>query len=253
MRFFGLIGKTLEHSFSPVFFKEKFDKERIENTFYNLYPLKCIDEFNQLITDFTELSGLNVTIPYKQEIISFLDEINEDAKEIGAINTIKFDWINSKLKLTGYNTDYLGFIESIKPLLKKQHKSALVLGTGGSSLAIIHALKKLGITYTKVSRNPENAKEISYELLTTDLISETKLIINTTPLGMYPDISQNPDIPYNAITKDHLLYDLIYKPKQTEFLGKGKIKGAVIKNGFEMLIKQAEYSWKIWNNISFKK
>ena len=134
---------------------------------------------------------------------------------------------------------------------KKQHKSALVLGTGGSSKAIAHALKKLGIPFTKVSRNPENANELSYELLNKDLISETKLIINTTPLGMYPDISQNPDIHYNAITKDHLLYDLIYNPKQTEFLGKGKMQGAVIKSGFEMLIKQAEYSWKIWNNYSF--
>jgi shikimate dehydrogenase len=251
MRFFGLIGKTLEHSFSPVFFKEKFEEEGIENCFYNLYPLKNINEFNLLITDFTNLSGLNVTIPYKQEIIPFLDEINEDAQEIGAINTIKFDWFNSKLKLTGYNTDYLGFIDSIKPLLKKHHKSALVLGTGGSSLAVTHALKKLGISFTKVSRNPENANEISYKLLNKDLIRETKLIINTTPLGMYPDISQNPDIPYEAITKDHLLYDLIYNPKQTEFLGKGKMYGAVIKSGFEMLIKQAEYSWKIWNDYSF--
>lgn len=251
MRFFGLIGKTLEHSFSPVFFKEKFQEEGIEDTFYNLYPLRNIDEFNQLITDFSNLSGLNVTIPYKQEIIPFLDEINEDAKAIGAINTIKFDWIKSKLKLTGYNTDYLGFIDSIKPILKKYHKSALILGTGGSSLAITYALKKLGIIYTKVSRNPKNANEISYELLTPDLINETKLIINTTPLGMYPDISQNPDIPYNAITTEHLLYDLIYNPKQTEFLGKGKVQGAIIKNGFEMLIKQAEYSWKIWNNYPF--
>ncbi|MDA3952614.1 MAG: shikimate dehydrogenase [Bacteroidales bacterium] len=251
MRFFGLIGKKLEHSFSPVFFKEKFEEEGIEDAFYNLYPLKNIDELNQLITDFSNLSGLNVTIPYKQDVISFLDEIDEDAKAIGAINTIKFDWIKSKLKLTGYNTDYLGFIDSIKPLLKKHHKSALVLGTGGGSLAIAYALKKLGIIYTKVSRNPKNNNELSYELLNKELISETKLIINTTPLGMYPDISQKPDIPYDSLTKEHLLYDLIYNPKQTEFLRKGEKQGAVIKNGFEMLIKQAEYSWKIWNNYPF--
>jgi shikimate dehydrogenase len=251
MRFFGLIGKTLEHSFSPIFFKEKFDEEGIENTFYNLYPLKCIDEFNQLITDFTELSGLNVTIPYKQDILPFLDEINKDAKEIGAINTIKFEWVNNKLKLIGYNTDYLGFIQSIKPLLKNHHKTALVLGTGGSSRAVTYALEKLGIEYRKVSRNPENEQILNYESLNEDLIRSNKLIINTTPLGMYPDISKNPNIPYEGITSDHLLYDLIYNPKQTEFLGKGKIKGATIKNGFEMLMNQAEYSWKIWNDFSF--
>lgn len=252
MRFFGLIGKSLEHSFSPVFFKEKFEIEGINDCFYNLYPLKNIDEFNQLISDFTELSGVNVTIPYKQEIIPFLDEIEDNAKEIGAVNTIKFEWIKSKLKLTGYNTDYLGFIDSLKPLLKKHHKTALVLGTGGSSVAVTYALKKLGIKYINVSRNPVNTKILSYDSLHEDLINDYKLIINTTPLGMHPDISQSPDIPYNGISKDHLLYDLIYNPKQTEFLRKGKNKGACIKNGAEMLFNQAEFSWKIWNNISLK-
>ena len=250
MRFFGLIGKTLEHSFSPVFFKEKFEKEGINNCFYNLYPLKNINEFNQLISDFSELSGLNVTIPYKQEIIPFLDEIDENAKEIGAINTIKFDWINSKLKLTGYNTDYLGFINSIKPLLKEHHKSALVLGTGGSSRAITYALKKLNINFVKVSRNP--LKEVmSYDSLSEEIVNQYKIIINTTPLGMFPNDSESPDIPYNGITKDHLLFDLIYNPNQTEFLKRGAAKGAVIKNGLEMLVNQAEYAWDIWNNLSF--
>ncbi len=252
MRFFGLIGKSLEHSFSPVFFKEKFDIEGINDCFYNLYPLKNIDEFNQLIGDFTELSGLNVTIPYKLEIIPFLDEIEHDAKEIGAVNTIKFEWIQSKLKLTGYNTDYLGFIDSLRPLLKKHHKTALVLGTGGSSMAVTYTLKKLGIKYINVSRNPVSTEILSYDSLHEDLVNDYKLIINTTPLGMYPDTSQSPDIPYNGISKDHLLYDLIYNPKQTEFLRKGKSKGADIKNGAEMLFNQAEYSWKIWNSISLK-
>lgn len=252
MRFFGLIGKSLEHSFSPVFFKEKFEIEGINDCFYNLYPLKNIDEFNQLISDFTELSGVNVTIPYKQEIIPFLDEIDDNAKEIGAVNTIKFEWKQSKLKLIGYNTDYLGFIDSLKPLLKKQHKTALVLGTGGSSVAVTYALKKLGIKYINVSRNPVNTEILSYDSLHEDLINDYKLIINTTPLGMYPDTSQSPDIPYNGISKDHLLYDLIYNPKQTEFLKKGKSQGADIKNGTEMLINQAEFSWKIWNNIPLK-
>jgi shikimate dehydrogenase len=250
MRFFGLIGKSLEHSFSPVFFKEKFEKEGINDCFFNLYPLKNIDEFNQLISDFTELSGLNVTIPYKQEIIPFLDEIDENAKEIGAVNTIKFEWMQAKLKLTGYNTDYLGFIDSLKLLLKKQHKTAIVLGTGGSSMAVTYALKKLGIKFIQVSRNPVREEILSYDSLNDDLINNYKLIVNTTPLGMYPDTSQSPDIPYNGITEDHLLYDLIYNPKQSEFLRKGKSKGADIKNGAEMLINQAEYSWKIWNNLS---
>lgn len=250
MRFFGLIGNPLEHSFSPIFFKEKFEKEGIKNCFYNLYPLNNIDEFNQLINDFTELSGLNVTIPYKQDIIPFLDEIDENAKEIGAVNTIKFDWINSKLKLTGYNTDYLGFINSVKPLLKEFHTKALVLGTGGSSLAVTYALKKLGIEYIQVSRNPVSKEIYSYDSLNEEIVNCTKIIINTTPLGMYPDISECPDIPYNGITHKHLLFDLIYNPKQTEFLGKGIIKGAMVKNGFEMLIAQAEYSWKIWNNLT---
>lgn len=250
MRFFGLIGKSLEHSFSPVFFKEKFQNEGINDCFYNLYPLKSIDEFNQLIGDFSELSGLNVTIPYKQEIIPFLDEIEENAKQIGAINTVKFEWDHNKLKLIGYNTDYLGFIDSIKPLLGNQHNSALVLGTGGSSMAITFALKKIGIQYTQVSRNPLKKDILSYDSLTKEDIQNHKIIINTTPLGMYPDISQYPDIPYHAITEDHLLYDLTYNPKLTEFLKKGLEKGARVENGFKMLIGQAEYSWKIWNDIS---
>ncbi len=249
MRFFGLIGKTLEHSFSPIYFKERFEKEGIKDCFYNLYPIKVIDEFNQLITDFTELSGLNVTIPYKKDIIPFLDEISTDAQKIGAVNTIKFDWINNKLKLTGFNTDYLGFIESIKPFLNKNHQSALILGTGGSSQAVKFGLKKLGISFKQVSREPQEENLLSYKEITEDTISEYKLIVNTTPLGMYPDISQCPDIPYNAITSQHLLYDLIYNPEQTEFLSNGLAQGAQIKNGYEMLTKQAEFSWKIWNNI----
>ncbi|PLX11202.1 MAG: shikimate dehydrogenase [Marinilabiliales bacterium] len=251
MRFFGLIGKSLEHSFSPVFFKEKFEREGIKDCFYNLYPLKTIDEFNQLISDFSELSGLNVTIPYKQEIIPFLQEIETEAAEIGAVNTIRFDWANNQLKLIGYNTDYLGFINSLQPLLSVQHKSAIVLGTGGSSLAITHALTKLGIEFIQVSRKQVAKNIISYHDLSEEMVTKNKIIINTTPVGMYPDQSKCPDIPYQAITKQHLLYDLIYNPKQTEFLCKGLIQGALIKNGFEMLIKQAEFSWKIWNKIHF--
>ena len=183
MRFFGLIGKSLEHSFSPVFFKEKFEREGITDCFYNLYPLKNIDEFNQLISDFTELSGLNVTIPYKQEIIPFLDEIDPNAAEIGDIITIRFDWNINQLKLHGCNTDYVGFSESIKPLLTAQHKSAIVLVTGGSALAIKHALTRLGIEFIQVSRNPDNKIVISYQDLSKEMVLKNKIIINTTPLG----------------------------------------------------------------------
>ena len=250
MRFFGLIGKSLEHSFSPVYFKEKFEKEGIDDSYYQLFPLKTVDEFNQLISDFSELTGVNVTIPYKQSVIQFLDEIDIHAKQIGAVNTIKFERNNQKLKLKGYNTDYLGFIDSLKPYLKDHHKSALILGSGGSSVAVAYALKQLGINYITVSRNP--VKEVmTYNSLTDEILSEFKLIINTTPLGMYPDIETYPKIPYSAITKDHILFDLIYNPTKTVFLKKGEEKGATIINGSKMLISQAEYAWKIWNSISF--
>jgi len=251
MRFFGLIGKSLEHSFSPVYFKEKFEKEGITDSFYQLFPLKTIDEFNQLISDFSELTGVNVTIPYKQSIIQFLDKIDFHAKHIGAVNTIKFERINQKLKLKGYNTDYLGFIDSLKPYLKDHHKSALILGTGGSSAAVAYALKILGINYIKVSRNP--VKEVmSYDSLTKEVLSEYKLIINTTPLGMFPNVDAYPEIPYSAISNKHLLFDLTYNPTKTIFLKKGEENGATIINGSEMLVRQAEYAWKIWNNIPFE-
>jgi shikimate dehydrogenase len=247
MRFFGLIGKSLEHSFSPVYFKEKFEREGIQDSYYQLFPLKTIDEFNQLINDFSELTGVNVTIPYKQSIIPFLDEIDSNAKEIGAVNTIKFERINSKLILKGFNTDYLGFMDSLKAHLKDYHKSALILGTGGSSAAVAYALKIMGINYIKVSRTP--VKEVlSYKELTEEIIREYNLIINTTPLGMFPDIETYPPIPYSAISKKHILFDLIYNPIKTVFLKKGQEKGATIINGSEMLIGQAEYAWKIWNN-----
>ena len=248
MRFFGLIGKSLEHSFSPVYFKEKFEREGIQDSYYQLFPLKTIDEFNQLISDFSELTGVNVTIPYKQSIIPFLDEIDENAKEINAVNTIKFERINSKLILKGFNTDYLGFMDSLKPYLKECHKSALILGTGGSSAAVAYALKKMGINYIKVSRSPVR-EVLSYKELTEEIMREYNLIINTTPLGMFPDVETYPIIPYSAISKNHILFDLIYNPIKTVFLKKGEEKGATIINGAEMLISQAEYAWKIWNNI----
>jgi shikimate dehydrogenase len=248
MKLYGLVGKSLVHSFSQKYFSEKFEKERIENTYYHLYPLNNIDEFNQLITYYSEVSGLNVTIPYKTSVIPFLDYIDDAAKEIGAVNTIRFDRENSKLKLHGYNTDYLGFWESIKPLLKSYHKKALILGTGGSSKAVSYALKQANIEHLFVSRNPEKENTISYQSLNHDILDQYQIIINTTPLGMFPEVEQSPDIPYQFLSPKHILYDLIYNPEHTQFLKFGKEQGSILKNGLEMLKIQADYSWKIWNN-----
>lgn len=247
MKLYGLIGKSLVHSFSQKYFTEKFEKERIENTFYHLYPLESIDEFNQLITDFSEVSGLNVTIPYKTDVMPFLDEIDPAAQEIGAVNTIKFERENSKLKLHGFNTDYIGFWKSIKPLLNNKHQKALILGTGGSSKAVAYALKKAGIEYLFVSRKKQNNNIITYSDLNQKLLSNYLIIINTTPLGMYPNTQEYPDIPYHYLTRDHILYDLIYNPEQTRFLLFGKQNETICKNGLEMLQIQADYSWKFWN------
>lgn len=249
MKLYGLIGEKLSHSFSYAYFKEKFKKEGIINTYYNLYPLKSINEFCQMTNDSTELSGLNVTIPYKQSIIPFIDKLDDAAKAIGAVNTIKFVRDNSKLKLLGYNTDYLGFWDSFKPLLKKHHKKALILGTGGSAKAVSYALKIANINYLFVSRKKNGQKIISYNDLNEKLIKEHTIIINTTPLGMYPKISNYPDIPYNLISPEHIIYDLIYNPIKTEFLKFGESRGAIVKNGLEMLKNQADYSWNIWNDL----
>ncbi|MDK2979250.1 MAG: shikimate dehydrogenase [Bacteroidales bacterium] len=251
MEIYGLMGKKLEHSFSPKFFQQKFKHEKIKDATYQLYPLQSIQEFNALIQNNPKLSGLNVTIPYKTDIIPYLDKITSAAKEIGAVNTIKFESSFKNLQLVGYNTDYLGFIESLKPLLKPYHAKALVLGTGGSSKAVQYALNQLKINYLMVSRNPDKQNQIDYSMLTKDLMAEYKIIINTTPVGMFPYTGQKPDIPYFFLTRKHLLYDLIYNPGKTLFLQEGEKKGCLIKNGLEMLKIQAEYSWKIWNNINF--
>jgi len=247
MKLYGLIGKSLDHSFSHSYFKEKFEKEGIDNAYYNLYPLQNIDEFNQLVSEFSDLSGLNVTIPYKTEIIPFLDYLDDAAKEIGAVNTIKFKSENGKLQLFGYNTDYLGFWESLKPFLKEHHKKALILGTGGSSKAVSYALKQANISHLFVSRNANQKDLISYNQLNEQLLQEYTIIINTSPLGMFPKIDEYPNIPYEFLSPKHILFDLIYNPNQTIFLKKGQEQGADIKSGLEMLKIQANYSWKIWN------
>lgn len=248
MKIYGLIGKSLQHSFSPDYFSKKFKEENLKDCYYELYQLNSINDFPEIISKNTQLVGLNVTIPYKQSIIPYIDKLDIHAEKIGAINTIKIERCDNKTVLTGYNTDYLGFIDSIKPLITNFDTKALILGTGGSSVAVSYALNLLGIKNKFVSRNPIKEDSISYSDLNEKIIQSHQIIINTTPLGMFPDIENQPNIPYHLLTSDHLLFDLIYNPTETNFLKRGRLSGAKIKNGIEMLGFQAEYSWKIWND-----
>ncbi len=248
MKTYGLIGYPLEHSFSQKYFTEKFDKEGINARYLN-FPISSIDDFPELFNHHPYLAGLNVTIPYKEQIFKYLDEIDPTAKSIGAVNVIKITWDNLKYTLKGYNSDITGFRKSIFPLLTIDHKTALVLGTGGASKAIAEALEQLNIDFRYVSRTPKDDNAFSYDQLTNEIISEHKLIINTTPLGMYPNTETFPEIPYEALTKEHLLYDLVYNPDETMFLKKGRERGAKTKNGLEMLYLQAEEAWRIWNDL----
>jgi len=241
---FGLLGKNISYSFSRGYFTEKFEKLKLNKYKYLNFDIQQIKDFPSIIGEEKNLRGINVTIPYKEEIIPFLDKLDETAKNIGAVNTIKF---TKRGNLKGYNSDVVGFENSIKPLLKSHHKKALILGTGGASKAIAFALNKNSIKFKFVSRNPEGKKEISYDSLSEETLLKYTVIINCTPLGTFPKIEKCPDIPYQFITDAHLLYDLIYNPEVSTFLSKGKEKGAIIKNGFEMLQLQAEESWRIWN------
>ncbi|WP_299211240.1 shikimate dehydrogenase [uncultured Aquimarina sp.] len=241
MNIYGLLGRDIGYSFSRNYFSNKFNKEDLKCQYQN-FDLQTIDEL-KTITQQTDVKGMNVTIPYKEEVIPYLDVLDPVAKEIGAVNVIKFE---NNGKLTGYNSDYYGFTESLKPLLNTTIKKALILGTGGASKAIAYALDKLNIEYVFVSRNPD-FKELSYNDLDEDIIKDYKLIINCTPLGTHPNIENHPDIPYEYLGKNHVLYDLIYNPEQTTFMKKGKQKGATTSNGLNMLILQAEKSWEIWN------
>lgn len=237
MRTFGLIGKTLSHTFSERYFKEKFHKKYPNNVEYKNFELKSITDFPKLITE-NMISGLNVTIPFKESIIPFLDTLTDDAKNIGAVNTIEF--IDGKT--IGHNTDWIGFTKSIKPLLGDK-KTALILGNGGSAKAIKFALNKLNIRYKTVSRNTS----FDYLDITNETIDYYTIIINTTPLGTYPKIFDFPKINYTDLNSKHLLFDLIYNPSESQFLQYGKANGSGVKNGLEMLQIQAEASWKIWN------
>ncbi len=247
MKTFGLIGYPLSQSFSQKYFTEKFEKESIEARYLN-FPIASINELPELIQQHPYIGGLNVTIPYKEQIIPFLDELDPIAEEAGAVNVVKFDWSNpDKPKLKGFNSDIIGFSESIKPLLKDFHTKALILGTGGAAKAVGFALKQLGLSYQFVSRTPKSDQQISYDSLNEEIIKENLVIVNTTPLGMYGDQSAKPDIPYEYCGEKHLFYDLIYNPEVTAFMAAGQKRGAAIKNGLDMLHLQAEAGWKIWN------
>lgn len=242
MRVFGLIGNPLGHSFSKKYFTEKFEKEGISGSRYELFPLASITELTALLATHPELAGLNVTIPYKKEVIPFLTS-NEIPAGLHACNCIR---INGD-QLIGYNTDVTGFEKSLLPLLTPLHDKALVLGTGGAAESVLFVLRKLNIPAVVVSRRLQNGASFTYDQLTPEIIDTHRLIINTTPLGTYPAVNACPDLPYQHIGADHLLYDLVYNPAKTLFLQKGEEQGASIKNGEEMLIVQAEESWAIWN------
>lgn len=245
MKTYGLIGFPLLHSFSQKYFTEKFKKDTIADCEFKNLPLENINDFPALIESNPTLCGLSITIPHKQSVMKFLDEIDKSAKEIGAVNCIKRCKIeDGKWKMTGYNTDIFGFEKSLKPFLKSHHNKALILGTGGAAKAVSYILDKSKIEFRYVSRT---SNHLSYTDLNQRIIQENLLIINTTSLGMFPNINDCPNIPYAFLSPKHLLYDLTYNPEETLFLKKGKEKGAQTKNGLEMLHLQAEKAWKIWN------
>ncbi|MEC5166009.1 shikimate dehydrogenase [Flavobacterium sp. PL11] len=240
---FGLLGKNISYSFSKGYFTDKFKGENFENCTYENFDIAEIDSFPEIIKNNLELTGLNVTIPYKETVLPFLDKLSKKAKLIGAVNTIKF---TKEGKLKGYNTDYYGFKKSLEPLLEKHHKKALILGTGGASKGVAFALKELKIPYTFVSREKkENA--IDYNSINATIFDNYQIIINSTPVGTSPNVDLYPLIPYEYFTEKHIAFDLIYNPAETQFLKKAKKNGAQIKNGLDMLIFQAEKAWKIWN------
>ena len=242
----GLIGYPLGHSFSKTYYLDKFEKENIKGIDYDLYPIPSISEFCELYSNDSDFRGFNVTIPYKQDVLPLITEFSEEAKEIQAVNCITINRDNGQIKLKGHNTDVYGFRKSIEPLLQPQHKKALVLGNGGAAKAVFFALKQLQIPYAIVSRSKENG-DYTYDELSKEIIEDYTIIINCSPIGTYPNIENCPNIPYEYISNNHLLYDLIYNPVETLFLQKGKANGAAIKNGYEMLVLQAEKNWEIWS------
>lgn len=240
---FGLLGKDISYSFSKKYFSEKFENDLFQDCCYENFDIRIIDEFPTILKNNPDLKGLNVTIPYKEAIIPYLDTLSEKAFKIGAVNVIRF---TKKGNLKGYNSDWYGFKKALEPLLQPHHKKALILGTGGAAKAVAFALEQMGIFYTYVSREAsENA--IDYNRVNTTTFDNYHIIINCTPVGTSPNIKEFPPIPYQFFTNKHIAFDLIYNPEETQFLKKAKKKGAIIKNGYEMLVFQAEKAWKIWN------
>jgi shikimate dehydrogenase len=247
MRKFGLIGYPLGHSFSKSYFTEKFHNEDIRDCYYENFPLKSIDKLPDLIGKEPYLEGLNVTIPYKSDVIKFLGSLSGEAREIGAVNVIKIRRNNGKIFLAGFNSDVTGIMDSLKPFINEDMRTALVLGTGGSSRAVCYVLDKLGISVTSVSRTRKPGI-IAYSDISAEILMSTPLIVNTTPLGMFPDIESKPDLDYNLLDGRHILFDLVYNPLETTFLKLGAMQGCSTISGIKMLHSQAEKAWKIWNN-----
>ncbi|PSK94693.1 shikimate dehydrogenase family protein [Taibaiella chishuiensis] len=239
MSHYGIIGYPLSHSFSPGYFREQFRLRGIDAT-YEAFPIETISALPALLEQNPALRGLNVTIPYKQSVMAYLHELDDTARAVGAVNCIRI----SEGRLKGFNTDCVGFATTLQPLLGDMPRQALVLGTGGAAKAVVYALAQLGIPYQLVSRS---GGDLQYAALTPELIAGHTLIINTTPLGMYPAVDTYPDLPYGALGPQHILYDLVYNPEATLFLGKGRQQGATVKNGYDMLIAQADAGWAIWN------
>ncbi len=246
IRQFGLIGKTLDHTYSKKYFEEKFLNEKINNCSYELFELDEIEELPGLIESIPELEGLNVTIPYKRSVLDYCDQLDDVALETGAVNVIRIIRMPGKFYLRGYNTDVFGFEHSTREIL--QYKNALILGRGGAAVSVAYALNNMGIRYKFVSRNPYDSNAIAYVDLNKEIMSKYHLIINCTPLGMFPNDKSFPNIPYQCLTEEHFLYDLIYNPEETEFLRKGRQYGAKTFNGMAMLESQAEKAWEIWND-----
>ena len=240
---FGLIGKNISYSFSRKYFAEKFSKDLFDDCTYENFDIPSIEEFPNILKNNPDLKGLNVTIPYKEAIIPYMDTLSEKAFKIGAVNVIRF---TKKGNLKGYNSDWYGFKKSLEPLLQPHHKKALILGTGGGAKAVAYALEQLGIFYTFISREASE-NTMDYSRINATTFDNYQILINCTPLGTSPNIKEFPPIPYTFFTEKHIAFDLIYNPEETQFLKKAKKKGAVIKNGKEMLIFQAEKAWKIWN------
>ena len=246
MKRFGLIGYPLGHSFSRNYFNHKFATEKIDAEYVN-FEIPSIHDFKKIVDENPDIYGLNVTIPYKQQIIPFLDELDSAAEEIGAVNVIKFVRESDKnVKLVGYNSDVIGFMQSIKPMIKSYHKKALILGTGGASKAVIYGLKKLGVDSVFVSRTKKDDM-LTYDELTSEVMHTHTVIVNCSPVGMFPKTDACPAIPYEYLTDKHLLFDLVYNPEETLFMKKGAKQGATTKNGLEMLHLQAIGAWNIWN------